>query len=245
MPHYFIPSESIVNGHFTVSGQEARHLITVRRVKPGDEINLFDGSGANYTARVEAVRDGELSGTIIGETQSHKPAISINLYQSVPKGERLDWLVEKAAELGVNSIIPIEAQRSVVKGISANKLDRWRRLSQAASKQCGRSDIMAVYDPMQISDALQAVSGKALNIIPWESENAKSISGLAKDIASAKIVNIFIGPEGGFTIREIDRAREHWIIPVTLGARILRVETAALLSAALVMAVSGEYDTNE
>jgi 16S rRNA (uracil1498-N3)-methyltransferase len=245
MPHYFIPSKSIVNGRFTVAGEEAHHLIDVRRVKPGDEINLFDGSGTNYTARVESVRDGELSGAIISETQSHVPAVKINLYQSVPKGERLDWLVEKAAELGVNSLVPIEAQRSIVKGISANKLDRWRRLSQAASKQCGRSDLMAVTDPMQLSDALQAVSGKALNIIPWESENAVSINGLKNEITSSQEVNIFIGPEGGFTLREIEGARSHGVIPVTLGARILRVETASLLSAVLVLAIVGEFDRNE
>jgi 16S rRNA (uracil1498-N3)-methyltransferase len=214
-------------------------------VKPGDVINLFDGSGSNYSARVESVRDEELSGIILGVTQTHKPVININLYQSVPKGERLDWLVEKAAELGVNSLIPIEAQRSVVKGISANKLGRWRRLSQAASKQCGRSDLMAVLDPLRLSEALKAVSGKALNIIAWESENAKSINGLQKEIASSREVNIFIGPEGGFTLREIENARSYGIIPVTLGSRILRVETAAMLSAVLVLAAVGEFDRNE
>jgi 16S rRNA (uracil1498-N3)-methyltransferase len=245
MPHYYISPENIIGGRFKLAGQEAHHLLDVKRCKPGDAVELFDGTGKSYSARVESARDGEIAGIIINETQGHTPAVAINLFTAVPKGERLDWLIEKAAELGVASVIPVVSARSVAKELSSNKLDRWKRLSMAASKQCGRSDVMEISGSAALADAFKNLPKPSLSIIPWESQDSGSVNGLSPKIKQFKTINIFIGPEGGFTEHEIELAKSSGVIPITLGPRILRVETAGLLAAALVMSASGEFDANE
>jgi 16S rRNA (uracil1498-N3)-methyltransferase len=245
MPHYYISPENIIGGHFKLAGQEAHHLLDVKRCKPGDIVELFDGTGKNYSARVDSASDGEITGVILDEMQGHKPVVAINLYTAVPKGERLDWLIEKAAELGVASVIPVVAARSLAKELSQNKLDRWKRLSMAASKQCGRSDVMEISGSVPLAEAFKNLSKSSLSIIPWETQDSGSINGLSPQIKKFKTINIFIGPEGGFTQHEIDSAKLSGVVPVTLGPRILRVETAGLLAAVLAMSVSGEFDANE
>lgn len=245
MPHFYIPPENVSGGKFKLVGDEAHHLLDVKRCRPGDAVELFDGTGKNYTARVDSVAEGSVYGTIISETQGRRPYVELMLYTAVPKGERLDWLIEKAAELGAAAVIPVITARSVAKELSPNKLERWKRLSTAASKQCGRSDVMEIRAPAQLGEAFGGLKPGSLSVIPWESQGTGSLSSLAGRIKTSKAVNIFIGPEGGFTPREIELAKSAGVVPVTLGANILRVETAGLLAAVLALSAAGEYESNE
>ncbi|MEI8217560.1 MAG: RsmE family RNA methyltransferase, partial [Elusimicrobiota bacterium] len=163
------------------------------------------------------------------------------LYNAVPKGERFDWLVEKAAELGVTALIPIITERSVVKDISSAKHDRWNRLSRAASEQSGRRDIMRVEAPILFDAALSQVVSSTVGVIPWEGEETTAMREILPRIHPGAAVAIFVGPEGGFTSQEIVRASSQSIMPVTLGKNILRVETAGILATILVMNLAGRY----
>lgn len=241
MPHFFIPPENISEENFIISGEEVHHLINVRRCKIGSIINIFDGTGKTYIARIDSVDNDEIKGVIINESLAHQVSVKIKLYQSVPKGDRFDWIVEKAAELGVHTIIPIICERSVLKEISDNKIDRWRRVSNAACQQCKRADLMNIEKPVNFISVVDSLRPEEFNIIPWEAEETKSIENEFIKRMPISNANIIIGPEGGFSINEIKIAQQNGVIPVTLGKRILRVETASLLSVVLVLNVSGEY----
>ncbi len=241
MPHFYVKKDDIVDGKFTISGDEAHHIVRVLRYKVEDELKLFDGSGKVFTGKIEEVTGNEIRGTIIGKMDERLPKININLYQSVPKGDRFDWLVEKAAELGVEKIIPVVTERSVIKKIPLPKIERWKRISLGACEQSNRSDIMEISGPLTFSDSIRRLPLDSLNIIPWESETTKTLDGILGTRSLPKEANIFIGPEGGFTQKEIETAVSSNVIPITLGPRILRVETAGILSVILVMNSAGEY----
>lgn len=216
------------------------HLVHVRRVKVGDEIRLFDGEGRSYVGIIEEIATYEIKGTIKKELDSIVPKVKLNFYHAVSKGERFDWLIEKLAELGVSMVVPLITERSVVKKISESKVSRWRRISIAASKQCSRADIMAVREPALFRDASNEVVPNITSIIPWEGEATKGLNEVITE--DKKEYNVFIGPEGGFTTREIERAQRSGFIPVTLGKRILRVETAGLLSTFMILNRFHEFD---
>jgi 16S rRNA (uracil1498-N3)-methyltransferase len=209
------------------------------RVKTGDELHLFDGKGNSYHCKIENIAKDKISGQVISKEQSYKAKVVLNVYQAVPKGERMDWLVEKLSELGIASLYPVITDRSGIKEISESKISRWERLSLSASKQCGRPDIMKIEKPLSFSDAAGKVLKDALSIIPWEGSETK----FEFDIKNIKEANIFIGPEGGFTVQEIELAQKKSIIPVSLGKRILRVETASILASILLLNAFDEFQT--
>lgn len=241
MPHFFIPPENISANRFHISGKEVHYLLNVRRVKPGDTLELFDGTGKTYTARIDSADKNEISGVIINEALQVQGKIKIHLYQSVPKGERFDWLIEKCAELGINAVTPLVTARSIQKTFTEPKLQRWQRLSLASSQQSRRPDIMKVASPVNFLDAISAISREDINIIPWEGEDKTSIPQACSKLQSSSSVNIFIGPEGGFTMDEIEEAQKHGIIPVTMGNKILRAETAGILASAIALFLSREF----
>lgn len=241
MPHYYVKPENISKKHFVITGDEAHHLIRVLRVRVGHELNLFDGTSKLYAGKIEEIGKDEVSGTIFASRAGFLPKIPVTLYQAIPKGERFDWLVEKGVELGLKKIVPLYTERSVTKDISEAKIARWQRVSLAASEQSGRSDIMEVSRPLAFFEAIKNIPEKSLAVIPWESEVTTTISSAAGKFGNFSEARIFIGPEGGFTGREIDSAVSKGITAVTLGERILRAETAGLLSVALVLNLAGEY----
>ena len=241
MPHFFIPPENITGNQFTLTGDEVHHLVRVRRCVAGSMLKLFDGTGKTYDARIDVIEKNSIRGTIVGETSSPPARVRLHLFLSVPRGERFDWLVEKASELGVHSVTPLITTRSIIKNIEPPKIERWKRLSLAASQQSRRADIMAINPPQHFPAAIAATSQQNVNLIPWEAEESKTLDEYAPAISGASEVAVFIGPEGGFSSDEIIRAQERGISPVTLGKRILRVETAGLLAAILVMNCAGEF----
>jgi 16S rRNA (uracil1498-N3)-methyltransferase len=239
MPHFFIAPENIQGQSFTLRGPEVHHLLDVRRCKPGEVVHLFDGTGKTYVGRIERVARDEIGGVFIEQSDAPMPLAAVHLYQAIPKGDRFDWLVEKAAELGVSVVTPLITERSTVTEISESKIERWRRLARAACTQCNRADLMGVEVPVRMRDLTnQPLPGTA--IIPWEGEDVRTLDETLNMPVSGT-VSILIGPEGGFALSEIERARSARIVPVTLGPRILRSETAGLLVSILVLNAAGEY----
>ncbi|MBR3655339.1 MAG: 16S rRNA (uracil(1498)-N(3))-methyltransferase [Elusimicrobia bacterium] len=239
MPHFYVNPKDIKDKSFVIENEQFHYLSAVRRFSVGDEINIFDGLGNSYKARIDNIGKKSMQGTILSSKTLVLPETKISLYTAIPKGERFDWLIEKTSEIGVSKIVPIIYVRSVVKELSENKLERYKKISISASSQSWRADIMPIEKPVKFNEIAEKISGKenTLNVLPWESEEEKNILDLLKENKDIKNINIFIGPEGGFDKTEIDLALQNGFKTVTLGKNILRVETAAIVASSILTSI--------
>jgi 16S rRNA (uracil1498-N3)-methyltransferase len=206
---------------------------------------VYDGSGEEERARIVRLspRDGEavILERFAGQAESRT---RVRLYQAVTKGERFEWLIEKATELGVAGIRPLLTARSVVKpDAGGGRADRWRRIATEAAEQCGRSAVPGTGAPITLDDALAA---PGVTLLPFEGAGDgapnihRAIDALIDDVFASSVVNILIGPEGGFEEAEVARAGAAGAAIVTMGRRVLRSETAGLVALTLVMDALGE-----
>ena len=239
MPHFYVNPKDIKDKSFVIENEQFHYLSIVRRFSAGDEINIFDGLGNSYKARIDNIDRTTMKGTILSSKTFVLPKIKVSLYTAIPKGERFDWLIEKAGEIGISKIVPVIYLRSVVKELSENKIERYKKISISASSQSWRADIMPVDKPVKFNEAAEKLSREkdTLKVLPWESEENKKILSLLNENKYVKNINIFIGPEGGFDKTEIDVALKNNFKTVTLGKNILRVETAAIVAASIVTSV--------
>jgi 16S rRNA (uracil1498-N3)-methyltransferase len=243
VPRFFIPPSAIRGKSFTLSGSEAHHALNVLRKKTGDEIELFDGKDAAFIGKIESISAQEIRGSILEDRPAKPLPVQIALYQGLARGPKWEWLLEKACEVGVARIVPVFTQRSLIKldaAQASEKVKRWSRIALAASKQCGRTDLMTVDLPIPLSTALSKLDKSALSLIPWEKESGKSIQQACQGY-NGHMVNIFIGPEGGWDAAEIEQARRSGAIPVRLGPTLLRTETAGIVAPLLVLREFGVY----
>jgi 16S rRNA (uracil1498-N3)-methyltransferase len=175
----------------------------------------------------------------LGEPRRRAPAAApITLLQAVPRGERMDLLVQKTTELGVARIVPLVSERSVVRPTAA-RARRWQTIAQEAARQSGRADLPEVTAPLPFADALPLAAASPTRLALWEEERARP---LRQALTTAAATALLIGPEGGLTADEIDQARAAGFLTVTLGPRILRVETAAIVAVVLVQSATGALD---
>ena len=231
MTHRYFIEQPIDQDSATLTGPEAHHLLHVMRAKPGDQVVLFDGSGDEFLSRVEKLRRSEADVTILGrQTVDRELPSPLSLGVALPKGDRQRWLVEKAVELGVTRLIPVETERSVAQP-NPKVVERLRRAVIEASKQCGRNRLMEIVSPQRWVDFLQTGDGACVRLVAHPTPEAQPPNVLAS--VSGPIM-IAVGPEGGLTDDEVEQATKHGWQTVTLGPRILRIETAALALAALV-----------
>ena len=239
MPHFYVNPKDIKDKFFVIESEQFHYLSTVRRFSTGDEINIFDGLGNSYKARIDSIDRASMKGTILSSKTFVLPKVNISLYTAIPKGERFDWLIEKAGEIGVSKIVPVIYLRSVVKELSENKIERYKKISISASSQSWRADIMPIDKPVKFNEVAEKVSKEkeTLNVLPWESEENKNVLSLLNENTDIKNINIFIGPEGGFDKTEIDVALKNNFKTVTLGKNILRVETAAIVAASILTSI--------
>jgi 16S rRNA (uracil1498-N3)-methyltransferase len=232
---FFCPGPAIRNGGLiTLEGDEARHLARVRRVSEGALVELFDGAGFPVVAKVTAI--GKSSVSLQPEApaiEDPAPALTLTLASAAPKGDRIDWLIEKATELGVARFLPILTGRSVVDPRTA-KLDRLRRSVIEACKQCGRNRLMAIEPAIPWAE-LVALSGRTdHSFLAHPGGLAFPYVGNTESLASALVA---IGPEGGFTDDEVSQARASGFTVIGLGSSLLRIETAALTACVRLLAL--------
>lgn len=235
---YFLdlPDTPVVGDNAKLDGPEAHHLIHVMRAKPGMEIVLFDGSGVEYVARVESVGRTAVSLAVVSrEEVNREPAANLTLGVALPKGDRQKWLIEKAVELGIRTIVPLETARSVAVPTS-KALTRLSRAVIEASKQCGRNRLMEIAAPHTWTDFVNQSREVPCRLLahPASAVSTSKPARWSPPSLSAE-VHLAVGPEGGFTEEEVALATEAKWQPVDLGPRILRIETAAILLTALVV----------
>ncbi len=231
MARFYVPNPHIQNGLLKVEGEEVKHIRKVLRLRAGDEIAVFDGSGKEFEGILVEERPSSVMIKVqnVYSSRSDSP-LEATLAQSLLKGEKMDILIQKATELGIQKIIPFLSFRSVPlleKSGRSKRHHRWERIAVEASKQCGRGVIPKIEPLQDYSDMLGRASPDTLRLILWEKEGTRLKEILERSKERKKIFFV-VGPEGGFGREEVEEAEKWGFIPVILGKRILRAETASL-----------------
>jgi 16S rRNA (uracil1498-N3)-methyltransferase len=244
MHHFFVSPEAIRENRVVLRGATAHQIRDVLRMRPGDEIMLFDNTGWAYHVELGAIERDVVHGHVLDRAQWKTEALTrVTLYQGLLKGDKFEWVLQKGTELGIAEFVPVLAARSIVgnvEDIGDAKIERWQRIIVEAAEQSGRAALPTLARPMLFKQACQAARQQGLALIPWEEERSFRLRQALRDHAS-KHVSLMIGPEGGFAHEEVATAREAGVIPVTLGPRILRAETAGLAAAAAVFYELGDF----
>lgn len=237
MPKFFVNSENIRDHIVTLEGDNARHIGSVLRGKIGNTITVCDGEGRDYECEITAVSKMEVTAKIVDIfTNNNEPDIKITLYQALPKSDKMELVIQKCIEIGVDRIVPVSTEHTVVKleGKENKKLARWSKIAEAAAKQCGRGKIPEVSSIMDFKSAIDEAVGLDGAVIPYEKEKKNTLKSYVKDF-KGKTIGVFIGPEGGFSENEIEYALSKGMTSVTLGRRILRTETAGLVASVILL----------
>ena len=232
MSRFFTSKENVKGDMIHIDSQEARHILKVMRMKEGDKVIVFDGSGCEYTGFIKNTKPKSLVVQVVSRaTPKANEFPRITLAQAIPKKERMDYIVEKATELGAHSIIPVVSERTVVvptETSARNKVSRWKNIALAAAKQCGRTDMLEVGNAQKFQDLVYEIDGYDMVLMAHLSDNTISLKEAISDFKAGKII-IFIGPEGDFTPEEIMMAKNSKICRfISLGKRTLKSDTAGL-----------------
>ena len=239
MPKYFTEPENIKDGFIEIFYDEAKHILNVMRMEIGDTLTICDGQSNDYLCRICETGKNCLKAKIEETTKSEsEPKTKITLYQGLPKSDKMELIIQKCVEIGVCRIVPVITERAAVKiekgAKEDKKTERWQKIAESAAKQSGRGIIPAVERPMKFKDAIEEAVKNGEAIIPYENEKDRGLKEFVKN-SKAENIGIFIGPEGGFDTKEIEFAVENGVMSVTLGKRILRTETAGIVTSAIVL----------
>jgi len=257
MQRFFIPQPDgyQIDQTIVFSDEVAHQVRNVLRMGVGELVCVLDNVGGVYEVGVTAVSRNQVIGKVLSKKAAGgEPDVQVTLYQSLTRREKFEWVLQKGTELGIRNFIPIVTQRSLVQDImiKPRKLVRWQKIVMEAAEQSQRSIMPQVNSPLPFAEAIHQSRANDLSLIAWVFEQDSNIEedsiyeedsnikAVLNRQASPKTVSLFIGPEGGFTKAEIENGRSQKLVPFTLGPRILRTETAALVASALVLHELGE-----
>jgi 16S rRNA (uracil1498-N3)-methyltransferase len=241
---FFIPASSFAGEQVRLSREQAYQIAHVLRLKVGDTVTVLDGRGQEYDVTLTAVSSSETVGQIAGQRRAAgEPGVEVTLFQSLLARDKFEWVLQKATEVGVAQVVPVLTERSLVrvKRQESSKLDRWRRILTEAAEQSHRGRIPRLEQVCTFPEAIARLRDfdRCLIAAPFHEAAAlrSTLRGLAGPEAS---IALLVGPEGGFTPAELTLARTRGAVPISLGPRVLRTETAAVVAAALVLYELGE-----
>lgn len=246
MHRFYITDVPMTEETITITGSDVNHIKNVLRLKKGEQIIICNGQGKDCYCIINKVSDTEIIASLQSvEETATELGQKITLFQGLPKKDKMELIIQKAVELGVHEIIPVMTKRVIVKledkKKEEKKLERWQAISESAAKQSGRGVIPKIKPVMSYAQALKKAKDMGIGVIPYE--NAKDMNHTRKIINSLgeySSIGIFIGPEGGFEEAEVSLAIENGIIPISLGRRILRTETAGLTVLSMMILVLEE-----
>lgn len=240
MHHFFAEEKNIDNGFITIKGSDVNHIKNVLRMKKGEELLISNGTDKDYYCKIDEISNDEIRAKIYDiDKVGNELDTEFYLFQCLPKGDKMELIIQKAVELGVREIIPVASKRAIVKldeKKADSKVKRWNLISESAAKQSGRIIIPKVKKPMTFSEAVKYTENMDMSIIPYE--NYKDMNETRKIIDKMQPgmrIGIFIGPEGGFDEGEIEAAVKAGIERISLGRRILRTETAGMAILSVLM----------
>ena len=241
MHRFFIPQ--LYNEEMSIIGVDAKHIGKVLRMQPGDKLQIVSDDGVSALAEITAISESTVTVHCLEVlAESHEPAVKITLAQGLAKGEKMDFIIQKAVELGAYSIVPVAMEHSVVRldGAKADKkVERWQKIAEAAAKQSKRDIIPQVQAVQSVSQMLANNNCKT-KIIAYECEDRMSLKTALREAGQLDDLLLIIGPEGGISEGELNKAREAGAIPVSLGRRILRAETAGLVAMSAIFYETGD-----
>lgn len=237
MSRFYVSPDSVKGDKIHVSKEESHHIIGVMRLGENDSVTVFDGTGREYSGRIESIKNKNVIIAVDKVSISAaKSPVRISLAQAMPKKDKMDYIVQKATELDAKEIIPLESERTVVRATkeqAAHKKDRWHKIVIEAAKQCGRNDLPDISQVQPFDDLLKKFRQYDGVIMPCLSEKTIPLKSALSRIKSPKKLLLLIGPEGDFTPGEIERAEENGALLVSLGEIVLKSDTAAIAALAM------------
>jgi 16S rRNA (uracil1498-N3)-methyltransferase len=237
---FFVEGTRAVGNTVEIAGGDAHKISRVLRLSAGDRIEIVDSTATAFSASIDDA--GHIVRARLMEIVAERPAApgaTTDVAQAVPKGRRMDFVVEKCTELGAGAFLPFYCERSVDRDVGAAKLARWRRLARTSAQQCGRLDVPELRDPMTFEALLARFCEYDAVFFAWELAPTASLSdALRSSLAPAGRMLVVVGPEGGFTHGEAEAARESGAVLLSLGRRILRTDTAAIALLAVIGALT-------
>lgn len=246
MPRFFTQDITEMGG--CITGEDAKHIAKVLRMKVGDELTVCDTKGRDYDCMIEEIGAGEVRLKVLSVAPSQsEPDVRVHLYQAMPKADKMETIIQKAVELGAASITPVMTRRCVSRPDAKSmdkKLVRYNRIALEAAKQCGRGVVPPVLPLLELPQALEQMQRTGCPILFYENATAPAKQVIAKARESGKELEIavLIGAEGGFDEDEVALAREHGCHILSLGKRILRCETAPLAALTILMYETGNME---
>lgn len=244
MNRFFTDKDNISDDMVIIDGEDVKHIKNVLRLNKGDKIVVCDGEAYEYIVEIETLGDNQVEGIIIHKEMSKsEPPIDVILYQGLPKSTKMDLIIQKTTELGVNEIIPVMTERTIVKldndKKEQKKLERWNRIAMEAAKQSKRGKIPTVGNVLSFKELLNRLKNEEFVIVPYEDESKTGAKEILRKYTGKKI-NIVIGPEGGFEEEEISMLKEIGAHIISLGPRILRTETAGFTAISIALYELGD-----
>lgn len=247
MQRFFVSGNLLTHQPVILTGDVAHQMRRVLRLAPGARVTLLDGEGWAYEAEVIAITGKDARLNILSRSEAAgEPRVRITLRQAVLKGERFEWALQKGTEVGVSAFAPLVTERTIIDDLQAveGKRERWQRIIREAAEQSGRGRVPLLLPGQLLRNAVKPLAEDgALRLIPWEGERSLTLGAALRacNLSAETRIELFVGPEGGFTDAEIDWAQRHGVQPVTLGPRVLRAETAGLVAAAAILYHAGEF----
>ena len=240
MPRFFVKTNQINNDKIDIIGEDVKHIKNVLRKQIGDKIEVCNqDTGDSYKCEIENFSEDEIKTNIIEKLTNIQERVEVDIYQGLPKSDKMELIIQKSVELGANAIIPVNMKRCVVKlegKDESKKIDRWQKIAESAAKQCGRSFIPEVKHLANVKDICNLINEYDAIIVAYENEKDNTLKSELKKLNSENLkIGIVIGPEGGFEESDVNILRENGARIVTLGNRILRTETVALNVLSIVM----------
>ena len=237
---FFVPAERIHDGRVEFLPGQSHQMAHVLRLRPGDQVRVFDGTGREFVAALLPATSKERLARILGEEPTFPHAtFRLTLAQVVPRGPAMDWIVAKATELGVSCIIPLEGERSV-RHPAPTPPSRWLRIVQEATEQCGRRDLPAIAPACSVEALLRAHLETTPLLVCDAGRESRPLLGLCEALAGTPSLTLVVGGEGGLGSVELERLRSRGAHLASLGPRILRTETAVVAALSVIQAVLGD-----
>lgn len=241
MHSFYIETPS--NGAAMLPPEEAKHAMKVLRLEPGDAICAMDGAGKRWRGEIGEAEGSRVSVNLLEPLPGNEAPVRVTVYDGLPKADKLDFVAQKLTELGAATLVPVRMARCVVRldgRDGERRRERLEKIAREAAKQCGRGAPLRVEAPVDWRAALRAMEGHDLLLVPWEEARGRRTSDVFAAKPDARDIGVVIGPEGGITPEEVEAMAAVGGQTVTLGPRILRTETAAVVAAALVMQLWGD-----
>lgn len=237
MSRFYVPREHIVGDKIYIDGPEAHHILDVMRLEEGDDVTVFDGAGREYDGVISEQKKASMVVLVRSVREvSARDEVKVILFQAIPKGDKIDFIAEKATELGAHTIVPVITARTIIRWDKSKRLhhtDRLKKIVESAAKQCGRLSIPSVYEVDDFARSLEHIKRADLKLIAALHKDTISLRKALEGF-KGKSIAVMIGPEGDFTQDEIALAVENRSKLVSLGSRVLRSETAGLAALSII-----------